>query len=210
LGLHYSDFSTIFYEFYNIQHLHVGLEETVLRTGPQISQTGPRDKKIRLQLVPSTMAGGGSSIPARGRLGSARKGRGSAQGLTYDRFVAEVGVRVAPEAECGGGRRRLRWSFCSGELPAEARQRAARAALAGSRAATDSIGLRWSWLEEAAPRRRALAGSTACARGRTTAAFIEGRATRLQALAMKDCLLYSAVRRRPRQACSAGEQGTDR
>jgi hypothetical protein len=53
------------------------------------------------------MAGGGSSIPARGRLGSAGKGRGSAQGLTYDRFVAEVGVGAAPEAECGSGRRRL-------------------------------------------------------------------------------------------------------
>jgi hypothetical protein len=53
------------------------------------------------------MAGEGSSIPARGRLGSAGKGRGSAQGLTYDRFVAEVGVGAAPEAECGGGRRRL-------------------------------------------------------------------------------------------------------
>jgi hypothetical protein len=43
-SLHFSDFSTIFYEFYKIQHLHLDLEETVLRADPRISQTGPRDE----------------------------------------------------------------------------------------------------------------------------------------------------------------------
>jgi hypothetical protein len=42
LGLYFSVFSTIFYEFYKIQHLHIDLVETDLRTGPRISQTGPR------------------------------------------------------------------------------------------------------------------------------------------------------------------------
>jgi hypothetical protein len=80
LGLHFSEFSTIFYEFYKIQHLHLDLEETFLRTGPRISQTVPRDEKLDCNWVPGTMAGGGSSIPARGRLGSAGKGRGSGVG----------------------------------------------------------------------------------------------------------------------------------
>jgi hypothetical protein len=43
-SLNFSDFSTIFYEFYKIQHLHLDLEETVLRADPRISQTGPRDE----------------------------------------------------------------------------------------------------------------------------------------------------------------------
>jgi hypothetical protein len=104
---HFSIFSMIFYEFYKIQHLHLDLEETVLRAGPRISQTGPQDEKLDCNWVPGAMVGGGSSVPARGRLGSAGKGRGSAQGLTYDWFVAEVGVGAAPEVERGGGRRRL-------------------------------------------------------------------------------------------------------
>jgi hypothetical protein len=80
LGLHFSDVSTIFYEFYKIQHLHLDLEETILRTGPRILQTSPRDEKLDCNWVPGSMAGGGSSIPVRGRLGSVGKGRGSAQG----------------------------------------------------------------------------------------------------------------------------------
>jgi hypothetical protein len=32
LGLYFSHFSTICYKFYKIQHLHLDLEETVLRT----------------------------------------------------------------------------------------------------------------------------------------------------------------------------------
>jgi hypothetical protein len=53
------------------------------------------------------MADGGSSIPARGRLGSVGKGRGSAQGLTYDRFVLTDGVGRRPAVACGGGRQFL-------------------------------------------------------------------------------------------------------
>jgi hypothetical protein len=78
LGLYFSEFFTIFYEFYRIHHLYLDLEETVLRTGPRISHTGPRDEKLDCNWVPDAMAGGGSSIPVRGRLGSTGKGRGSA------------------------------------------------------------------------------------------------------------------------------------
>jgi hypothetical protein len=48
------------------------------------------------------MASGGSSIPARGRLGSAGKGRGSAQGLTYDRFRGLDGSEGVPARGLGG------------------------------------------------------------------------------------------------------------
>jgi DMSO/TMAO reductase YedYZ molybdopterin-dependent catalytic subunit len=57
------------------------------------------------------MAGGESSILARGRLCSAGKGRGSAQGLTYDRFVLMDGVGRRPTVACGGG-----WRFLPLEL----------------------------------------------------------------------------------------------
>jgi hypothetical protein len=53
------------------------------------------------------MAGGGSSIPARGRLGLAGKGRESAQGLTYDRFRGLDGSEGVPARGLGGGRRFL-------------------------------------------------------------------------------------------------------
>jgi hypothetical protein len=53
----------------------IDLEEIVLRTGPRISQIGPHDEKLDCNWVPGTMSGGGSSIPARGRLGSTGKGR---------------------------------------------------------------------------------------------------------------------------------------
>jgi hypothetical protein len=78
IGFAFFEYSTMFYGFYKIQHLHLDLEETVLRTGPRISQTGPRDGKLDCNWVHGAMAGGGSSIPTRGRLGSAGKGWGSA------------------------------------------------------------------------------------------------------------------------------------
>jgi hypothetical protein len=107
LGLHFSDFSTIFYEFYKIQHLHLDLEETVLRTGPRISQTSHRDEKVDCNWVPGAMAGGWISNPTRGRLGSAGKGRGSVQGLTYDRFRGLDGFEGVPARGLGGTS--LRW-----------------------------------------------------------------------------------------------------
>jgi hypothetical protein len=107
LGLHFSDFSMIFYKFYKIQHLHLDLEETVLRTSPQISQTSPWDEKLDCNWVPGTMAGRGSSIPARRKLGSAGKGRGSAQGLTYDRFRGLDGFEGVPARGLSGTS--LRW-----------------------------------------------------------------------------------------------------
>jgi hypothetical protein len=45
------------------------LEDTDLRTGPQISQIDPQDENLDCNWVPDAMAGGGSSIPVRGRLG---------------------------------------------------------------------------------------------------------------------------------------------
>jgi hypothetical protein len=108
LGLYFfSDFSMIFYKFYKIQHLHLDLEETDLRTGPRISQTGPWDENLDCNWVPGAMAGGGSSIPARGRLESAGKGWGNAQGLTYDRFRGLDGSEGVPTRGLGGTS--LRW-----------------------------------------------------------------------------------------------------
>jgi hypothetical protein len=107
LRLYFSDCSTIFYEFYKIQHLHLDLEETNLRTGPRISQIGLRDKNLDCNWVPGAMAGGGSSIPARGRLGSVGKGWGSAQGITYDRFRGLDGSEGVPGRGLGGTS--LRW-----------------------------------------------------------------------------------------------------
>jgi hypothetical protein len=53
------------------------------------------------------MAGGGSSILVRARLGSAGKGRGSSQGLTYDRFRGLDGSEGMPARALGGTS--LRW-----------------------------------------------------------------------------------------------------
>jgi hypothetical protein len=78
------------------------LEETDLRTGPRISQIDPQDANLDCNWVPGAMAGGGSLIPVRGRLGSAGKGRGSAQGLTYDRFRGLDGSEAVPAAGLGG------------------------------------------------------------------------------------------------------------
>jgi hypothetical protein len=101
LGLHFYEFSTIFYGFYKIQHLHLDLGETVLRTGPRISQTGPRDGKLDCNWVPGAMAGGGSSIPARGRLGSAGKGRGSGVGSPRVPFRGLLAAEEQPAAVLG-------------------------------------------------------------------------------------------------------------
>jgi hypothetical protein len=101
LVLHFSDFSTIFYEFYKIQHLHLDLEETVLRTGPRISQTGPRNEKLDCNWIPGAMAGGGSSIPARGRLGLAGKGQGSGVGSPRVPFRGLLAAEEQPVAVLG-------------------------------------------------------------------------------------------------------------
>jgi hypothetical protein len=100
-GLHFSEFSTIFYGFYKIQHLHLDLEETVLRTGPRISQTGPRGGKLDCNWVPGAIAGGGSSIPARGRLGTAGKGRGSGVGSPRVAFRGLLASEEQPAAVLG-------------------------------------------------------------------------------------------------------------
>jgi hypothetical protein len=68
------------YEFLRILQdsaKHIDLEEIVLRISPRILLIDPQDGKLDCNWVPGAMAGGGSSIPARGRLGSAGKGRGS-------------------------------------------------------------------------------------------------------------------------------------
>jgi hypothetical protein len=101
LGLHFSEFSTIFYGFYKIQHLHLDLEETVLRTGPRISQTSPRDGKLDCNWVLGAMGGGGSSIPTRGRLGSAGKGRGSGVGSPRVPFRGLLAPDEQPAAVLG-------------------------------------------------------------------------------------------------------------
>jgi hypothetical protein len=62
------------------------LEEMDLQIGPRNSQIGPKDANLDRNWFPGAMVSGRSSIPVRGRLDSAGKGRGSAQGLTYDGF----------------------------------------------------------------------------------------------------------------------------
>jgi hypothetical protein len=113
-------FLWFFYNFIRVFKVSANLEETDLWTDPRISQTGPREENLDCNWVPGAMAGGGSSIPVRGRLGSAGKWRGSAQGLTYDRFRGldgSEGVWRGGSAVAGSS---CRWSFCSGggEAPA--------------------------------------------------------------------------------------------
>jgi hypothetical protein len=91
--------------------------------------------------------------------GNGAEGNRGSPWLGFSQSWVRYGRRWGPAAATTNG---SRWSSCSGELPARARQRAALAALEGSRAATGSVGLRRSWPKEAAPRRRALAGPTAC------------------------------------------------
>jgi hypothetical protein len=67
----------------------------------------PSGRKYRLQLGPWCHGRRWELNSARGRLGSAGKGRGSAQGLTYDRFVLTDGVGKRPAAACDGSRRFL-------------------------------------------------------------------------------------------------------
>jgi hypothetical protein len=146
-------FFWFFYEFYKIQQFHLDLEETVLRTGPRISHTGPRDKKLDCNWVPGAMAGGGSSIPARGRLGSTGKGWGSAHGLTYDRFWGLDGSEGVPARGSADGRTGGHWSSGSGELSVGEREWAARSAPVG---ATGGLGA------TSRMRRHAEAGARRC------------------------------------------------
>jgi hypothetical protein len=62
-------FFRFFYDFIRIFKVSAKLEETDLQTDPRISQTDPRDENLECNWVPSAMAGGGSSISARGRAG---------------------------------------------------------------------------------------------------------------------------------------------
>jgi hypothetical protein len=101
LGLRFFDFSTIIYEIYKIQHFHLDLEETILRACPRISQIGCRDGKLDCNWVPGAMAGGGSSILARGRLGSAAKGWGSGVGSPRVPFRGFLAAEEQPAAVLG-------------------------------------------------------------------------------------------------------------
>jgi hypothetical protein len=109
LSLHFSDFSTVFYGFYKIQHLHLDLEETDLRTSSRISRIGHQDANLDCNWVPGTMTGGGSSISVRGRLGSAGKVRGS--GVGWVPFYGLLAAEEQPVAVLGGAmlRRPLEW-----------------------------------------------------------------------------------------------------
>jgi hypothetical protein len=77
------------------------LDETDLRTGPRISQIGPQNANLDCNWVPGAMAGGGSSIPAKGRLGSAEKGRGSGVGSPRVPFRGLVVAEEQPAAVLG-------------------------------------------------------------------------------------------------------------
>jgi hypothetical protein len=96
--------------------LTLDLEETDLRTGPRISQIGPQDANLDCNWVPGTMTSGGSSIPARGRLGSAGKGQGSGVGSPRVPFHGLLAAEEQPATASAS-----RWTSCSGDLPAGAR-----------------------------------------------------------------------------------------
>jgi hypothetical protein len=80
------------------------LEETDLRTSPRISQIGPQDVNLDCNWVPGPMAGGGSSIPVRRRLGSAEKGRGSGVGSPRVPFRGLDDMEGGPARGLGGAR----------------------------------------------------------------------------------------------------------
>jgi hypothetical protein len=63
----------MFYNFICIFTLD--LEETDLQIGSRISQIGPQYANLDCNWVAGAMAGGGSSIPVRARLGSIGKGQ---------------------------------------------------------------------------------------------------------------------------------------
>jgi hypothetical protein len=105
--------------------------------------------------------------------------RGKRWGRTRGSPVADLWPKTAGGTPAVGlavtRREHSRSEVCFGEHPNWEENKAARAALAGSRAAARSVGLRRCWPEGAAPQRCALAGPTACVRGeRPIAAFIAG------------------------------------
>jgi hypothetical protein len=57
---------------------------------------GPRDGKLDCNWDPGAMAGGGSSIPVRGRLGSTGKGRGSGVGSPRVPFHGSLAAEEQP------------------------------------------------------------------------------------------------------------------
>jgi hypothetical protein len=97
-----------------MEHHHLNLED-VLRIGPRILQIGPQDEKLDCNWVPGPMAGGGSSIPVRVRLGSAGKGWGEARAITWG-SIPRVGWGGGVAG--GGARRRRRAATASAPTPA--------------------------------------------------------------------------------------------
>jgi hypothetical protein len=130
------------------------LEETELRTGPQISQTSPQDANLDCNWVSGSMAGGGSSIPARGRLDSAEKGRGSGVGSPRFHSVGCWRRRTCWRGDSAALGSDGRWNGCLGEHPAWERNGAAWLAPTGARGGVEVFRCRWNQAEEGVRRRR--------------------------------------------------------
>jgi hypothetical protein len=106
MSLYFSDFPTIFYAFYKIQHLHPRSRRNRFTNRSSDFADRHSGRKLRLQLGPGAMAGGGSSILVRGRLGSAGKGRGSGVGSPRVPFRGLLAAEEQPAAVIGGARLR--------------------------------------------------------------------------------------------------------
>jgi hypothetical protein len=72
-------------------------------------QISPRDEKLDCNWVPRAMGGGGSSIPARGRLGLAGKGRGSGVGSPRVPFHGLLAAEEQPAMVLRGVARCQPW-----------------------------------------------------------------------------------------------------
>jgi hypothetical protein len=76
LSLHFYDFSVIFGAIYKFLHFGSRSENSVLVNRSLVITDRPWDNKSNRNVVPGSMAGEQSSIPARGGLGPAGKVRG--------------------------------------------------------------------------------------------------------------------------------------
>jgi hypothetical protein len=98
-GLHFYEFSTIFYGIYKIQQIGNTIEVSTLRTDPW-KDSAPYNVALAMA------DGAGSRIPAAPAMGSAGEECGEGCELTRDRFAGLNGVDGMPAGAGGGIERR--------------------------------------------------------------------------------------------------------